>query len=160
MVITRKNPVASAVFLIATLFLMAATYASLGADFIAAIQILVYAGAIMVLFLFVIMLLNIDPEQLRGPKITVSEIIILAISTLGLIAMATMLLPGVIEPKFQGGLDPSFITENGGNTRVVGLVLFQKYVWPFEIASILILLAIVASVAIAKKDRPSKEVMP
>ncbi len=152
MVITRKNPVSSAVFLIATLFIVAAMYAHLGADFVAAIQILVYAGAIMVLFLFVIMLLNLDPEQLSGPKLSIVDFVVLIISTAGVFTISGLVLSGSL-PVQDGGLSLRAIEEAGGNTRVVGLTLFQNYVWPFEIASMLILLAIVASIVIAKKDK-------
>ncbi len=156
MVITRKNPVSSAVFLIATLFIVAALYAQLGADFVAAIQILVYAGAIMVLFLFVIMLLNLDPSQLKGPKVSLGEIVVLLITAVSICAIGGLVLSGSL-PVQAGGLSLEAIAEAGGNTRVVGLKLFQNYVWPFEIASMLILLAIVASIVIAKKDKRSQE---
>jgi NADH-quinone oxidoreductase subunit J len=142
MTITRKNPVPAAAYLILAMFCAAALYAQLGADFIAAIQVLVYAGAIMVLFVFVIMLLNIDPQKLRGIHLNGGEFAVLAITALAFVIMAVMML--------YGG-EPSAVTKLAtadapNNTALVSQQLFIKYLWPFELASLLILIAIVASV--------------
>ncbi len=88
MVVTRKNPVASAIYLVGTLFLVAALFASLRADFVAAIQVLVYAGAIMVLFLFVIMLLNIDPKLLGYQRLKVLDLAGMILTVLLFIGLA------------------------------------------------------------------------
>jgi len=152
MVVTRKNPIASAIYLVGALFLVAAVFAFLGADFVAAIQVLVYAGAIMVLFLFVIMLLNIDPELLKSPPMTAGEAAVLILTILSFIVISVTVFKGQLVAPV-GELTTQEIAKNGGNTAVIGLALFMKYVWPFELASFLILLAIVASVVIAKKDK-------
>lgn len=156
MVISSKSPVSSAVFLVLTLFLMAGVYAILGADFIAAIQVLLYAGAIMVLFLFVIMLINLNPDA--SPKLALNpvEIFVLLVVVVGFLIIA-----GQIGTSPQGGLTEPTLTREmieqaGGHTTVVAMTLFTKYLWPFELASILILLAIVSSVVVAK--RKPKEV--
>lgn len=159
MMITRKNPVASAVYLIGTLFLVAATYAFLGADFVAAIQVLVYAGAIMVLFVFVIMLLNLSPDQFASPRISAGEVAVMVITIIAFGAVGFFVLNGN-SVGIEGPYTLEVINQAGGNTNAIGLKLFSDYVWPFELASFLILLAIVASVLIAKKDRRVKTDLP
>src|SRR6185295_13093750 len=127
--ITRKNPVASALWLVVTLFALAALFVLLDAQFIAVLQILVYAGAIMVLFLFVIMLLNLGrpgPTDIRGPA--------------GLLA-SIQLPPGTVQ-----GLQ-----EHQGIIGAVANPLFDAYLIPFEIASVLLLAAIVGAVVLAKR---------
>ena len=153
MVVTRKSPVSAAVFLIATLFLVASCFAMMGADFLAAIQILVYAGAIMVLFLFVIMLLNVEVQELHEAKLPVVEKLVLALTAIGFLGLGfyLYLAPPQVLPS---GLTAEAIQAAGGNTQAVGLKLFSSYVWPFELASFLILLAIVASIVISKKHNP------
>lgn len=152
MVVTRKNAVPAAVYLVLSMFCSAALYAQLGADFVAAIQILVYTGAIMVLFLFVIMLLNAESDIVQGFGIKGSEFAILGISSLAFMVMSGLL--------FFSGTKPAAIVASSnptgippGNTELVGERLFVEYVWAFEIASLLILMAIVASIVIAKKDK-------
>lgn len=151
MVILARNPVTSAVFLVGALFGMAALYATMEAHFIAAIQVLVYAGAIVVLFMFVIMLLNLAPEAQRRFALSAPEVLVLLVTIIGFSAIGTMLAldqPAAVSGEFTSAA----IEAAGGNTYVVGMQLFTKYLWPFELASVLILLAIVASVVIAKKD--------
>src|SRR5881296_4069473 len=139
--ITRVNPLASALWLVVTLFALAALFVLLDAQFIAVLQVLVYAGAIMVLFLFVIMLLNVGragPSDLKGPA--------------GL-AVAT-LLGGLLFFQLLRGATPSAAGTRGGNVMaqlqeeqgIVGAVarpLFSQYLIPFEITSVLLLAAIV-----------------
>jgi NADH-quinone oxidoreductase subunit J len=151
-VIAARHPVKSAVFLVIDLFLLAGVYASLDSHFVAAIQILVYAGAILVLFLFVIMLLNLQPEQLKGMKFTVIEFGTLMFSLIGFLIVGATVFRGKPTGLGDGTLDVTAIEAAGGNTYVVAMKLLTEYIWPFELASILILLAIVASIIIAKKD--------
>lgn len=153
MVVIGKNPVASAIFLVGQLFLLACLYALLGAHFVAAIQILVYAGAIMVLFVFVIMLLNLQPEALKGAHFAAGEVGVLLLTLLGFLIIGFKIATGYVGGT-KGNLDLAAIEQAGGNTYVVGMELFTKYLWPFELASILILMAIVASIVIAKKHLP------
>jgi NADH-quinone oxidoreductase subunit J len=148
MVTCARNPVTAAVFLVIDLFLIAGIYALQGAHFIAAVQVIVYAGAILVLFLFVIMLLNLSPDQLQGSKKGAFEYLFMGLTSMAFIAVGVMLLlsgPTALE-------NPDQLPLGGSNTVNLGMRLFSKYLWPFELASILILLAIVASILIAKKD--------
>jgi NADH-quinone oxidoreductase subunit J len=158
MVVASRNPVASAMFLVADLFLLAGIYASMNAHFVAAIQVLVYAGAIVVLFMFVIMLLNLSPDAKSHLKIPAPEFFVLIVTTVAFLAMGVLMVTSQSE-GIMGQMTPEAVTQAGGNTFAVGMVLFTKYLWPFELASILILLAIVASVVIAKKDKSSARVL-
>jgi NADH-quinone oxidoreductase subunit J len=152
-VVASRHPVKSAVFLVVDLFLLAGIYASLDSHFVAAIQVLVYAGAILVLFLFVIMLLNLQPEQLKGLRFSAIEAGTLMISLIGFLITAFAILRGKPTGLGDGSMEPAAIEAAGGNTFVVAMKLLTEYIWPFELASILILLAIVAAIVIAKKDK-------
>jgi len=149
--ITRKSPVASALWLVVTLFSLAAMYVLLDAQFIAALQVLVYAGAIMVLFLFVIMLLNLGrpgPADIKGPvgvgiAALLSGTLLLQLRVLGQAAP-----PAAIQ--LPAGTMAALQREQG----IVGAVagpLFEAYLIPFEITSLLLLAAIVGAVVLAKR---------
>jgi len=152
MVVGSRNPVTSAVYLVFDLFLLAGVYAMMEAHFVAAIQVLVYAGAIVVLFVFVIMLLNLGEEAHGKFRISVPDFVMMGITGLSFVIIA-FLVARVPSIPVVGNMTPEAIEAAGGNTYVVGMVLFTKYLWPFELASILILLAMVASVVIAKKEK-------
>jgi len=153
MVVSARNPVTSAIFLVLDLFFVAALYAKLDAHFTAAIQVLVYAGAIVVLFVFVIMLLNLKPEALRGVRFSVGEAAVLLITLVGFAIIGSELARTAPDAVTPGNLGAGAIELAGGNTFVVAMRMFTSYLWPFEMASILILLAIVACVMVAKKDK-------
>lgn len=152
MVVTAKNPVTSAVFLVFDLFLLAGIYAMMEAHFVAAIQVLVYAGAIVVLFMFVIMLLNLEDAAKTKLRISIPDLFMMGLTGLSFIIIA-FLIARVPPVAAVGDMTPEAIAAAGGNTYVVGMVLFTKYLWPFELASLLILLAMIASIVIAKKDK-------
>ena len=148
--ITRASPVASALWLVVTLFLLAAMYVLLDAHFIAVIEVIVYAGAIMVLFLFVIMLLNLGrggPSDLKGwvgrllaaglGAVLVVEL--LAVRHLG--PAADIVSPGAVARA----------TEQQGAVAVIADSLFRGYLIPFEITSILLTAAVVGAVVLAKR---------
>jgi NADH-quinone oxidoreductase subunit J len=146
MVVTRRNPVHSALYLIVTFFTVAAVYVVLKAEFIAAVQLLVYAGGIMVLFLFVIML--VEKPDAASP--TRSRRVHLAVSV-SLVALVAALLGYYVTlgtPARGAGTDA--LAENGGNLETVALSLFRSYLLPFEIVSVLLLVALVAAVLLAR----------
>lgn len=143
-VIALRNTLSSAFALVLTLFGVACLYAMLEAHFLAAMQVLVYAGAVMVLFLFVIMLMNLGREAILKIKMTFSGIV-------GILAggyLATILVLRL------GNLSTPFAAESGnlGNIKEVGRVLFSDYLVPFEITSFLLLIAVVGVVVLARRD--------
>lgn len=143
-VVVARNPIHSALALIVNLLTVAAIFAQLGAHFLAAAQIIVYAGAIMVLVLFVLMLLNIKVES---PK--KSSFISVGLAIVAGIGGFAMLAPS-LQRTFAGVyVDGGQQVE--GTVKAIGLVLFSRYVFPFEIASILIMAAIVGAVMLAKR---------
>ena len=151
--ITRRNPVVCALWLVVTLFALAAMYVMLDAQFIAALQVLVYAGAIMVLFLFVIMLLNLGrpaPTDIKGPVG-----LLLAAVLAGTLLFQLRVLGGTQAlPPSAIQLPPGTLAATQAREGMVGAVagpLFDTYLVPFEIASVLLLAAIVGAVVLAKR---------
>jgi len=144
LVITFRNPVHSAMALIGNLFCVAALFALLDAHFLAAIQVLVYAEAIMVLFMFVIMLLNLKPDELGPARQNAAKI------TGGVLLgwIAIRLIMGFTGSGMEGApeIDQSF-----GTLESTGRLIFNQYLLPFEVASVLLLAAILGAVSIAKK---------
>jgi NADH-quinone oxidoreductase subunit J len=150
LVILQRNPVASAIFLIMTFFSLAGIYLLLEAPFLAAIQILVYAGAIMVLFLFVIMLLNLEKER---KVITPNRLQKIFGIFLGIVLMAQigMVFQSVLLTGEKGGFLPEKVAALG-NTEVVARLLFTDFLLPFEITSVLLLVAIIGAIILAKRE--------
>src|SRR5438046_2471781 len=144
--ITRRSPVASALWLVVTLFALAALFVLLDAQFIAVLQVLVYAGAIMVLFLFVIMLLNLGragPTDLKGPLGLGVGVFLAGVLLMQLLVLrqAGLAPGGPVRPPLGPGMIPS-----------VARPLFTVYLVPFEITSILLLPAIRGAVVLAKRQ--------
>jgi len=144
LVILLRNPIYSAVALVGNMFSLAALFALLDAHFLAALQVLVYAGAIMVLILFVIMLLNISDEELGAPKRTATK----AVGGV-LVVWAALLLISIFGALVPG--EAASIGDGFGTVTSIGRMIFSKYLLPFEVASILLLAAILGAVSIAKK---------
>jgi NADH-quinone oxidoreductase subunit J len=135
---TRRNPVAAVMSLVGTFFALAATYASLSAHFLAVIQILVYAGAIMVLFIFVVMILNreeIAPVALRG----------LFVRSVGV--AAGLYLTWVFVRVVQAA------PEGFGTVASIGDLLFRDFLYPFEAISLLLLVAVVGGVVVSRSHK-------
>lgn len=148
-VVLHKNPVYSAVFLVQSLFAIAGLYLLLNAQFLAIIQILIYAGAIIVLFLFVIMLLNlrsVENEMRFMFRIKLLGIV-LAVILISEIIYLIALHPGTGS---QGSWTSKTINTIG-STEVVGKTLFTTYLFPFEVASIVLLVAMIGMVVLAKR---------
>ena len=145
LVITRKNPVHSALSLIVTLLSVAGLYLMLYAPFVAGVQIILYAGGIMVLFLFVIMLVNIERAQREYVFNHQWHVGIAASLLLGAMLFFVYKRGATIFPA-----NPMRIAEEN-NPQQFGMLLFQSYLLPFEIASLLLLVAIVGAVVMAKK---------
>ncbi|HWR36348.1 MAG TPA: NADH-quinone oxidoreductase subunit J [Clostridia bacterium] len=143
--ITRRNPVHSALSLISTLLALAGLYLMLYAPFVAGVQIIVYAGGIMVLFLFVIMLVNLEKAQLEEQFNKHWLVGVLATLTLGgLLLFIYKRGASVFPVTFQ-------MLPEENNTQQIGIWLYRNYMMPFEIASLLLLVAIIGAVVMAKK---------
>ena len=144
--ILQKHPISSALSLIGVMGSLAVLYLLLGAEFIAMAQMIVYGGAVMVLFVFVIMLLNAGTEKTSGKswfaQIAGLPLLLAFVAVLGLLVRA--FLPPMRAVEFG--------TWVGGTAEHVGQMLFTEYLLPFEIISILILIAILGAVVLARKE--------
>jgi len=146
LMVTNRRPVRAAMSLVATMSFLAGLYVLLDAHLIAVLQLIVYAGAIMVLFLFVIMLLNIEEKEgLLGVNTILLQFMGMLVVGLLFVSMVSL---------FKGGgslLASVDIANDFGTTKAVGKLLFTEYLLPFEIASVLLLAAIVGAVILAKR---------
>ncbi len=144
-VIAGKNPVHSALSLVVTLVSIAGLFALLQGEFLAVIQVLTYAGAILILFVFIIMLLNLKNEELEEPSPSGVGKVVLSLAGL----LIFLLLSAVVSfwslpvPELDGGF---------GSVTAVGLELFTRYLVPFEVTGVLLTVALIVSVLLAKKD--------
>ncbi len=149
--VTRRNPVHSVLFMLVVFFHIASLYLFLNSEFIAAVQIIVYAGAILVLFLFVVFLLNLRAEE-HAEKYSLSQPAG-AVLALSLFAVLAVSLRGfVLGPHGIYGIEK--ITEMT-HTKAIGTVLYTEYLFPFEVASVILLVAIVGAIALAKRHTKS-----
>jgi NADH-quinone oxidoreductase subunit J len=147
LVITRRNPVHSVITVLLLFFHIAALYLTLNAEFLAAIQVIVYAGAILVLFLFVMLLLNLREELVVSRYIGPWPLGLMA--ALGLLFMIMLSLRSFISgPK---GQITAAVIKAGTHTKVLGKILFMEYLYPFEIVSMILLVAIIGAIVLAKK---------
>ena len=153
--VAQRNPLYGAISLIGVFISLSCLYLTLSAPFIAAVQVIVYAGAIMVLVVFVIMLLNVQAEDRRRPRLAylVPVAIALAAVLIGEVAFVLVSVPRVLQPA----------TSDVGQTASIGMKLFTSYLLPFEITSILLLMALVGAMTLARRARhlsPVARVVP
>ncbi|GHA74322.1 NADH-quinone oxidoreductase subunit J family protein [Pontibacter akesuensis] len=149
MVVISKNPVHSVLFLIITFFTISGHYILLNAQFLAAVNIIVYAGAIMVLFLFVIMFLNMSKDSEKSVKTsTLSKFA-------GTIAggLLFVILIAALKDTSVMGYDAAVYDSQVGMVENLGFVLYTQYLLPFELASVLFLVAMVGAVMLGKKEK-------
>lgn len=152
--VTRKSPVAAALWLVSVMFNLAALYVMMGAHFVGVIQVIVYAGAIMVVFLFVVMLLNLGhPDELSDIRGKAGRI---AAGGVGLALLAVVMV--LARAKFPAQLTlpaasgaPAAVDGPGGVIGPVAGPLFREYLLAFELTSMLLLTAIVGAVVLGKK---------
>ena len=149
LVVTTPNTVHSVLFLVMNFLFVAALYVLLGAQFLAVIQVLVYAGGIVVLYLFVVMLVNLkrppeahqDPHRRSNFGLWLSAAILVELVMFGLYNYARPALPAAAAT-----------VPAGGNTEQVGWLLYTNYLIPFEIASMLLLVAMIGAIVLAKRE--------
>jgi len=147
LVVTRRSPIIAAIYLIINFFCLAALYLTLHAQFIAVIQILVYAGAIMVLFVFVIMLLNLGDERSLSDGFSWKKA---AAAGFGF-GILMELIYIFIKPNGTQAVDMARAT-NIGTVEAIGRVLFTQFLFPFEVTSLLLTAAIVGAIVLAKRN--------
>ena len=173
-VVLLRNAVHAALMLVVNFFTIAVFYAVLEAQFLAAVQIIVYAGAIMVLFLFVIMLLGVDrPSERRGPQRVALQRPAAVVCGLALfvalgagvagpyLSSASGCPPAGAEPATRGptacrGLASA---NEAGNVQGIGRLLFGPYVWPFEVMSVLLVIAALGAMVLGRKDERPEELV-
>jgi NADH-quinone oxidoreductase subunit J len=152
LVVVFRNPVYSVIALLVMFFHVAGLFVSLHAEFLAAVQIIVYAGAILVLYLFVVMLLNLkqDDSYQRQLWFGIGLGAIALLEVVYLIASGTTLPPN-LTPVPQVALAPPVPAATSGNTEMIGQLLYTKYLFPFEVASLILLAAMIGAILLAKK---------
>lgn len=144
--IFQRHPIHSALSLIVVMIALAGLYLLMGAEFVAAVQIIVYGGAIMVLFVFVIMLLNAgEEERTNVSKLAGIAGIPLAVALLGFLAAAIVR----SNESAQAGLQSGELA----NTKDISMMLFKDFVYPFELTSFLILVAILGAIVLAQREK-------
>lgn len=157
-VVAQRNPLYSAISLVGVFISLACLYVMLAAPFIAAVQVIVYAGAIMVLVVFVIMLLNVEQEERRRGRLKFLVPMAVVMAAV-LIAEVAFILVTVQEFR----VSPAAIVSDVGVTQSIGSQLFTQYLLPFEITSILLLMAIVGAMTLARRGgllSPTTRVVP
>lgn len=155
-VITTRNPVLAALNLVLAFFTAAGIWLLLQAEFLAIVLVLVYVGAVMVLFLFVVMMLDINLDKLREGFWSALPV---ALPVGGLMAVEMVMIVGVRNFGVdQVNLPPSF-PDNYSNTAALGRVLYTDYLLPFELASVVLLVAIVAAITLTLRDRKESKSM-
>jgi NADH-quinone oxidoreductase subunit J len=154
-VIISRNPVHSALSLVLCFVTSAAIWLLIEAEFLAVVLVLVYVGAVMVLFLFVVMMLDINTEELRSGFTRYAWLgwIIAAVVIVEIVGVITAKGLGLDMTKGAQPLPPGY-----SNTTELGTVLYTKYAYPFELAAVLLLVAIVAAIALTMRKRPGHKV--
>jgi|TARA_Y100000768_G_scaffold360420_1_gene317634 NADH-quinone oxidoreductase subunit J len=153
-VVFAKNPVHNAMGLVLTLTSLAILYITLNATFVAMVQMLVYAGAVMTLFLFVIMMIGVDKpeqtkEQIKGQKLLISGTLILLVSIVVFIGLQNGLNWNLLFPQSEISLE--------GTPAILASALFTSWVFPFEVISILLIVATTAAIALAYEFKQSSD---
>lgn len=153
LVVALRNPVFSALALLIMFFHVAGLFVTLHAEFLAAVQVIVYAGAILVLYLFVVMLLNVKREERLHLQWPVAPLLAITILT----EIVLLILQNRTEASFTPADEPTRVLEAIGNTEAIGEVLYSTYLFPFEVASLILLVAMIGAIILAKKDLFEKQ---
>ncbi|WP_396212074.1 NADH-quinone oxidoreductase subunit J [Flavobacterium sp.] len=150
--IYSRNPIHSAIYLVISFFSIAGHYLLFNAQFLALVHIIVYSGAIMVLFLFTIMLMNLNKEdEVHKPRITrLGAVVVMSITCLVLLAIFVNSNPIVANEYDSNGNDFQSI-------KALGKILLNEYMVPFEFASVLLLTAMIGTVLLSKKEKTGKK---
>lgn len=158
LVVALKNPVYSALSLLVMLFHVAGLFVTLHAEFLAAVQVIVYAGAILVLYLFVVMLLNVKQDDRYHSQWRLAGFVCAP-----LLIEAMVLLSGGARTRTTGAqavLLPSDKTIAPDNTLAIGQTLYSTYLFPFEVASLVLLVAMIGAIVLAKREIGEQDITP
>jgi NADH-quinone oxidoreductase subunit J len=150
MVVTLRNPVKSALFLVLAFFSAAGLWLLLSAEFLAIVLVLVYVGAVMVLFLFVVMMLDINLARLRagfGEYLPIGGIV----AVLLVLEMALIVSSGRFSPEQMP--EPAALPADHSNTRALGRLIYTVYAYPFELAALILLVSIIAAISLTMRRR-------
>ncbi|MGQ0383556.1 MAG: NADH-quinone oxidoreductase subunit J [Gammaproteobacteria bacterium] len=150
-VILARNPVHSVLFLVLCFFNAAVLWLLIEAEFLAIVLVLVYVGAVMVLFLFVVMMLDVNIEELREGFVRNAPLgaVVALIMVVELFYVLWVRRLGIELPGATASLPPDY-----SNTAEIGAVLYTEYVWPFQLAAVVLLIAIIAAIALTMRRRP------
>ena len=153
LVVSTRNTVHSVLFLVSTFLFVAALYVVLGAEFLAVVQILVYAGGIVVLYLFVVMLVNLKrpPETHFDPRRAARLGLLLAGAVLAEL-VAIVVYSAASQPSPVEAVATAVSPVSGGNVERLGYLLYTDYLIPFEVASVLLLVAMIGAIVLAKRE--------
>jgi NADH-quinone oxidoreductase subunit J len=155
-VVTSRNPVHAALMLVMTLFGVAVEFVNQQADFLAAVQVIVYAGAIVILFLFVIMLLGVDREEnLAAEPLKGQRPVALALGAVVLVELITVARVDQWSTGAQSAAGQ--LSGTGDNVTKLGQSIFTRYLFPFEITSVLLVIAVVGAVVLARRPQHSAD---
>ena len=154
-VITTRNPVYSALCLVLAFFTSAGIWLLIEAEFLAIVLVLVYVGAVMVLFLFVVMMLDVEVEEMRGAFTRYAwlgwlTVVVVIVELVGVLAARRLGVDATRAPEPQPA--------DYSNTHELGTVLYTKYVYAFELAAVVLLVAIIAAIALTMRKRPGLKV--
>jgi len=155
MMIMQRNPVASVLYMVVSLVAQAILYVQLSALFVGALLIIIYTGAILVLFLFVIMLLNLRGEHFGDKQSNMGRTSKIILSLILFVEFAALFKQ--IGFADRVGTQAVDVAEDFGSVEMVASHLFREYLYPFELTSILLLVAIVGAVIMARKDKTDRE---
>ena len=157
-VITARNPVHSALFLVLAFFNSAALWILLEAEFLGIVLVLVYVGAVMVLFLFVVMMLDINVAKLREGFAKHAPLGALVAGLMVFEMYQVYVVRRLGNPSLLAGAQPVAVEAGVSNTKALGTLLFTQYAYAFQLAGVVLLLAIVAAIALTMRKRPGLKV--
>ncbi|MBI2169737.1 MAG: NADH-quinone oxidoreductase subunit J [Actinobacteria bacterium] len=153
-VVMARNPVHSALSLVGTLFAVAVLFVLQEAHFLAAVQVIVYAGAVVVLFLFVIMLLGVDRHEMLDDPLPFQRPLALAAGAVALFGLLA-LVGGTVATGGFSARGPA-LSGSEGNVERIAKSLFTDFIWPFEITSVLLVIAVVGAIVLVREGRPGE----
>ncbi len=150
LVITQRNPIHAALFLLLTLFSMAGVFLVLNAEFVAAVQVLVYAGGILILYLFVVMLMDLG-RDLGDLQVFQTQWAFAGLVGVLFCGVVLVWLGGGVPLGTPGDYAPGIVEQVGGNPKAFGRELFTTFLYPFEVVSIVLIVAMIGAVILTRK---------